>query len=182
MKNLDIEKLERQNVYRVPDHFFEEMQLNVLSETMPKKEAKIVKLNWAYSAAAAVALLFGITFFVNQQDADKDSVSSAKQIANNVSAVATDSLRVDKLEKPTIVSTPNADQDLTNIVATNQTESTAPGDIVEQKKSSLGNQEKISTFQNSDSQVDQILANFSSADLADLGKNTEQDVYLDLYN
>ena len=38
MKNLDIEKLERQNVYRVPDHFFEEMQLNVLSETMPKKD------------------------------------------------------------------------------------------------------------------------------------------------
>ena len=175
MKNLDIEKLERQNVYRVPDHFFEEMQLNVLSETRPKKEAKIIKLNWAYSAAAAVALLFGITFFVNQQDADTDLVSSEKQIANNVSVVATDSLPVDNLEKPT-------EQDLTNIVATNQTESTAPGDIVEQKKSSLGNQEKISTFQNSDSQVDQILANFSSADLADLGKNTEQDVYLDLYN
>ena len=90
MKNLDIEKLERQNVYRVPDHFFEEMQLNVLSETMPKKEAKIIKLNWAYSAAAAVALLFGITFFVNQQDADTDLVSSEKQIANNVSVVATD--------------------------------------------------------------------------------------------
>jgi hypothetical protein len=158
------------------------MQLNVLSETMPKKEAKIVKLNWAYSAAAAVALLFGITFFVNQQDADTDLVSSEKQIANNVDVVATDSLPVDNLEKPSVVSTPNAEQDLTNVVASNQTESTVPSDIVEQKKSSLGNQEKISTFQNSDSQVDQILANFSSADLADLGKNTEQDVYLDLYN
>ena len=119
---------------------------------------------------------------MNQQDADTDLVSSEKQIANNVSVVATDSLPVDKLEKPPDVSTPNAAQDLTNVVATNQTESTAPSDIVEQKKSSLGNQEKISTFQNSDSQVDQILANFSSADLADLGKNTEQDVYLDLYN
>jgi len=31
-------------------------------------------------------------------------------------------------------------------------------------------------------QVDQILSSFTSAELADLGNNAEQDIYLDLYN
>ena len=36
--------------------------------------------------------------------------------------------------------------------------------------------------QNPEIQVDQVLSSFTSAELADLGKNIEQDIYLDLYN
>ncbi|KIA90124.1 hypothetical protein [Kaistella jeonii] len=182
MKNLDIEKLERQNVYRVPDRFFEEMQMKVLAETAPKKEAKIIKMNWAYSAAASIALLFGVTFFVNQKNTDTEVIAATKQIVNDGTTVANVSLPSDSPQKEAVISDQNVDQDLTNVVATNQKESKAPNVIVEQNKNKMGDQEKMAVVQNPDVQVDQILANFSSADLADLGKNVEQDVYLDLYN
>lgn len=181
MKNLDIEKLERQNVYRVPDDFFEGMQMKVLAETAPKKEAKIIKINWVYSAAA-VALLFGVTFFVNQKNTDAELVTTTKQIASNSNNVANISLPKDNPKNEVVVSDQIVKGNLTNVVATNQKQSTDSNDNVEQNQSNLVNQEKTTVTQNPDVQVDQILANFSSADLADLGKNTEQDVYLDLYN
>ena len=63
MKNLDIEHLERKNIYKVPDEsFFTEIQAKVLQETAPIKETKTVKLNWMYAAAAAMAMVFGATF------------------------------------------------------------------------------------------------------------------------
>ena len=68
MKNLDIEKLERKNIYKVPDGFFEQMQSQILNKTQPKQNAKIIKLNWVYAAAAAITLFFGITFVINQNN------------------------------------------------------------------------------------------------------------------
>lgn len=182
MKNLNIEKLERKNVYSVPDRFFEEMQMKVLAETAPKKEAKIIKMNWAYSAAAAVALLFGVTFFVNQKNTDTEVVAATKQITNDRNTVADSSLPIDNPKKEDFVPDQVAEQDLTTVVASNQKEIKAPSAIVEQNKNKIGDQEKTAATQNPDVQVDQILASFSSSDLADLGKNVEQDVYLDLYN
>lgn len=179
MKNLDIEKLERKNSYEVPNDFFTKMQENVLKETTQKKEAKIFKLNWAYSAAAAVALFFGITFFVNQNNNDASNAKNA--IANNNSSAIRSTLPNNKVKTEEAIAYENFEQDLTSVVEKDQTNEVAiaststnenqPAEVI-----------KKEAVKNSEIQVDQILANFTSAELADLGKNTEQDIYLDLYN
>lgn len=179
MKNLDIEKLERKNSYEVPNDFFTKMQENVLKETTHKKEARIFKLNWAYSAAAAIALLFGITFFVNQNNNDASNAKNA--IANNNSSAVKSTLSNNKVKTEEAVAYENFEQDLTSVIENDQKNEVA---IVSSSKNDsqpaeVTNKEAV---KNSEIQVDQILANFTSAELADLGKNTEQDIYLDLYN
>ena len=89
MKNLDIEKLERQNIYTAPDHFFDDIQAKVLQETVHHKQARVFKMNWAYAAAAAVAMIFGITFFVNQSGEENTAVTETQALAVNAPAVNT---------------------------------------------------------------------------------------------
>jgi hypothetical protein len=180
MKNLDIEKLERKNSYEVPNDFFTKMQENVLKETTQKKDAKIFKLNWAYSVAAAVALLFGIAFFVNQNN--NNDISNAKNtIANNSSSAVKSTLSNNKVKTEEAVAYENFEQDLTSVIENDQKNEIA---IVSSSKNENQPVEVIKkeAVKNSEIQVDQILANFTSAELADLSKNTEQDIYLDLYN
>ena len=179
MKNLDIEKLERKNSYEVPNDFFTKMQENVLKETTHKKEARIFKLNWAYSASAAVAVLFGITFFVNQNN--NDASNAKNTIANNNSSAVKSTLSNNKVKTEEAVAYENFEQDLTSVIENDQKNEVA---IVSTSKNDNQPAEVINkeAVKNSEIQVDQILANFTSAELADLGKNTEQDIYLDLYN
>ena len=179
MKNLDIEKLERKNSYEVPNDFFTKMQENVLKETTHKKEARIFKLNWAYSAAVAVAVLFGITFFVNQNN--NDASNAKNTIANNNSSAVKSTLSNNKVKTEEAVAYENFEQDLTSVIENDQKNEVA---IVSTSKNDNQPAEVINkeAVKNSEIQVDQILANFTSAELADLGKNTEQDIYLDLYN
>ena len=40
MKDLDIENLERKNIYKTPDRFFEEMQAKVLSQAAPRENRR----------------------------------------------------------------------------------------------------------------------------------------------
>lgn len=182
MENLDIEKLERKNIYKVPDHFFEEMQMKVLKEIAPVKEAKIIKMNWLYSAAAAAALIFGITFVVNQKDDHSTLLSTTNQIANTQRNVINDSQLESKPKKENVVTDQTSEMHLTPAIATNQTERKMPTINVENTQSVKTAQKNIHSTENSEAQVDQIIASFTSADLADLSKNVEQDVYLDLYN
>ena len=179
MKNLDIEKLERKNSYEVPNDFFTKMQENVLKETTHKKEARIFKLNWAYSAAAAVAVLFGINFFVNQNNNDASNAKNA--IANNNSSAVKSTLSNNKVKTEEAIAYQSFEQDLTSVIENDQKNEVA---IVSTSKNDNQPAEVINkeAVKNSEIQVDQILANFTSAELADLGKNTEQDIYLDLYN
>ena len=73
------------------------------------------------------------------------------------------------------------EEDLTSVAQTHPKRSTEPS-TVSPKKTSFANQKEQKTSQNPEVQVDQILANFTSAELATVGRNTEQDIYLDLYN
>ena len=182
MKDLDIEKLERKNIYKVPDNFFEEMQMKVLLKTAPKKEAKIIKLNWAYSAAAAVAMIFGITFFVTQKDNGTEGITTTNQTARNENGSAINLVPNDQPKKEAVIAYQTLEKDLTNAVGTNQTESKATTAKVLTRQIEAVEKNTVPAVQNPEVQVDQILASFSASDLADLGKNTEQDVYLDLYN
>lgn len=183
MKNLDIENLERKNIYQVPDHFFEEMQAKVLQETTPVKKVKVFKMKWAYSAAAAVALLFGITFFVNNQSATENTDTV---IASANFDTVTSSLLADKPEMTENISYAG------NTVEEDKIQKVKSVEVIAQRPKAIAattreviiakkEKNKINT-QPEEIPMDQILSSFTSADLADLGRNTEQDIYLDLYN
>ena len=182
MKNLDIEKLERKNIYQAPEDFFEEMQAKVFKEITTVKKARIISMNWAYSAAAAIAIIFGVTFFVNSNGVEENvqnpiaNVESSSpsgevsadrsQISNNdleeAGTINLEDKRQQVVEERKIAAQPMA-------VVTPKTEKYIP----ESKKVSRGKAEIP---------MDQIISSFTSADLADLSRNTEQDIYLDLYN
>ena len=182
MKNLDIEKLERKNIYQLPDDVFEKMQANVLQETLPAKQGKIIKLNWIYSAAAAIALLFGLTFFINNDPKGEVNNSVSQTTPNVEESVAINTLPSDKVVSEKIEN--NREEVIPLKVETPKSEK------IEAKSFAVSNQKPVQTLeqvstkkvQKAEIPMDQIIASFTSADLADLGKNTEQDVYLDLYN
>lgn len=182
MKNLDVEKLERKNIYQLPDNVFEKMQAKVLEETIPVKQAKIIKLNWIYSAAAAIALLFGLTFYINN-DPKGTTVNSVAQTTPTVEkTVATNTLSNDKVVKEKI-----ENDNIVAIPVNVESNKVKKADV---KSFAVSNQKQVKTseevstkkVQKAEIPMDQIIASFTSADLADLGRNTEQDVYLDLYN
>ena len=179
MKNLDVEKLERKNIYQLPDNVFEKMQAKVLAETIPVKQGKIIKLNWVYSAAAAVALLVGVSVVMNSDPAIEGQ--SMTQIVPPDDNPATHTLSEIKPETEEVVALKILEEDLTSVAQTHPKRSTEPS-TVSPKKTSFANQKEQKTSQNPEVQVDQILANFTSAELATVGRNTEQDIYLDLYN
>lgn len=174
MKNLDIEKLERKNIYQTREDLFDEMQKKVLQETIKTKQGKIVKLNWVYVAAAAIALFFGVNFMINQNQQNNPVITEITQSSNKQS----NSLSVKKIENEEAVALRILEEDLTG----NQKENEKPASVTKKQKVGFANQKNKKTPQNTEIQVEQILANFTSAELADVGKNTEQDIYLDLYN
>lgn len=180
MKEFDIEKLKRENVFKTPDGFFEDMQKKVLQETIPVKRGKIVKLNWAYGAAAAVVILVGITVFVNSDSATESQ--SITKIVTVDSDPATYTLSDLKPEKEEVVALQILEKDLTSVSQVHQNEKAKKIVVTTKENSSFAAQTKQKIVPNPEVQVDQILASFTSAELADVGRNTEQDIYLDLYN
>lgn len=107
-KNIDLESLERVNVFRVPDNYFQELEVNtnierfgktnifkvsegyfeglsekILSNIAPK-QAKTIKVNWwktpqiRWSAAASVVLMIGLWFGIPQFTKDKTELALEK--------------------------------------------------------------------------------------------------------
>ena len=181
MENLDIEKLERKNIYRIPDDIFENVQANVLREIAPKKHAKIIKLNWIYSAAAAIALIFGVSFLFNNDKMENNNSEIVQNVPIKEKAIASGRLSDDKIVNNIQNNDENSDLNLSVITTKFEKPETNQIDaIAQQKKSSKPiSPQKI---QVKEIPMDQIISSFTSADLADLSRNAEQDVYLDLYN
>ena len=183
MKNLDIENLERKNIYKIPDEsFFAEMQAKVLQEITPKKKAKIIKLNWMYAAAAAIAMVFGITFVMNQNETTaSQNLMTTKVLNEKVNdVIITES--VNKLENETTIAYQTLQEDLTSAEEVHPKIETVVKVANREKVSVADPIQPKTVVQTPEVQVDQILSSFTSAELADLGKNSEQDIYLDLYN
>ena len=186
MKDFDIEKLKRENIFKTPDGFFEDMQKKVLQETLPVKKGNIINLRWAYSAAAAIALLVGVSTFINFDPAvDPELVAKTAPVQIDGSIYT---LSDNKPIKEEAVALKVLEEDLTLVANTNQKINAEQSTNLEQNNASpksttrFANKTDQKTTQNPEIQVDQILASFTSAELADVGKNTEQDIYLDLYN
>ena len=184
MKNLDIEHLERKNIYKVPEEsFFAEIQANVLKETAPKKETKTVKLNWMYAAAAAMAMVFGATFVINQNEKAEPQNLTATEISNQNTSIVNNSESIIKPENEATIAYQTLNNDLTSIEVNYPKESETKVKVAENTETkSVATKNVQTAVQTPEVQVDQILSSFTSTELADLGKNAEQDIYLDLYN
>lgn len=184
MKNLDIEHLERKNIYKVPDEsFFAEIQANVLKETEPIKETKTVKLNWMYAAAAAIAMVFGATFVINQNEKTEPQNFTATEISNQNTSVVNNSESRVKPDNEAKIAYQTLHDDLTSIELNDPKESKTIINVAESAETKRVASKNIQTaVQTPEVQVDQLLSSFTSTELADLGNNSEQDIYLDLYN
>lgn len=177
MKEFDIEKLERKNIYKVPDNLFENIQEKVMNDVKATKKAPIFKLNWAYAAAASLALIFGATFVFNQNDdSAKDAGNSgAKYVADTQAPKSESEIAYETLKS-----------DLTSVEKNNQT-------VVNQNSRSLVSQD-IETKETptqktvkpvskkTETQMNEYLDSFSNSEISELASNSTQDVYLDLYN
>jgi len=169
MKKIDIEKWERKTP-ELSENFFEEMQEKVLDKTVrvEKRPVKRFRINPAWASAAAIAVVFGISFFVNFKNKN-----------------------VEVTQDPQMVQTENH----SNL---NQQQNTEPQiDVVGQEvEENLPYTESKTSFagQSSDAVSEQKIKNLSTKlkmeevlnvmseeELQELATNYEQDTFLDLY-
>ena len=180
MKEFDIEKLKRENIFKTPAGFFEDMQNKVLQEVAPVQRGNIIKLNWAYGAAAAIALLIGVSVFFNSGDsAEQESFAKTALRKNNE---VTYTLSDDKPKIEDAIVLPVIEQDLPSVAEIVKKSQANSISVSEKDAVTFAARKEKSKTPNPEVQVDQILATFTSAEMADVGRNTEQDIYLDLYN
>jgi len=190
---IDIEKLNRKTPYPEPsEDFFKQMQANVIAKTVgqnpviAKKETKVFALDFKWMAAAAVILIGGITAFFSlnsnpevsmaQQAPIVDSVyeiekpiekPSSGLLAENAISVETQN----EISKPKHLKT-----NQTLAVSKSKTEVSSDRNMTDRQDYAAA------TKKGSKMDVEKVLAAFTPDQLKDIDKNSEQDVYLDLYN
>lgn len=186
---IDIEKLNRKTPYPEPsEDFFKQMQANVISQTVGKnsiavkKETKVFALNFKWMAAAAVVLIAGITAFLGFNN--DSEVSMAKQ-----SAIVDSVYQVDQ-PKPEAINLMAEN----NAVPETSTKTVKPKvsslTIASHSKNQVSSENNVTDRQSYASEtkskpamdVEKVLAAFTPDQLKDIDRNSEQDVYLDLYN
>ena len=169
MKKIDIEKWERKTP-ELPENFFEEMQEKVLDKTVSaeKRPVKRFKINPAWASAAAIAVVFGISFFVNFKNKNVEVTQNPQMVQNEN------------------VSTPNQEQNTepqTDIV--NQ-EAVENQPYTESKTSFAGqsldavSEQKVKNL-STKLKMEEVLNVMSEEELQELATNYEQDAFLDLY-
>ena len=190
---IDIEKLNRKTPYPEPsEDFFKQMQANVISQTVGKnpeivkKETKVFALDFKWMAAAAVVLIASLTaFFGFNQDSEVtmaqqapivDSVYKIEQPANETSADL-----IAKNDIPTEVQNETSKSKqlkTTSAITSSNTKTATSSDriITDRQDYAVGTNKK------SELDVEKVLAAFTPDQLKDIDRNSEQDVYLDLYN
>lgn len=192
MKNFDIEKLERKNIYTAPDNFFEKMQNNVIEkairnqpqiEEVSRTSGKVVKMNWWYAAAASVAVIFGTLFFMNGEGAQANTaIATNNAPAKNIETLSAQLENVDQTPKET---SENYKLLVSDIEEVEKNESAPTQNNVAITKVSPAKATKtVKPTQNivqKEKQMEQILEGLSEADISALAKNGDQDIYLDLY-
>ncbi|SEG19311.1 hypothetical protein SAMN05421847_1688 [Halpernia humi] len=190
MKNFDIEKLDRKTPYDLPENTFAEIQRNVFDKVEIKKETPIFSLKWIYAAAAVILLIVSANFLINFNK--NDGSQNVKMASKNVVvpqensevqsfAQTTEKPAVEKTEKANLTSTPISHHTANHQLAKNEnSKSVKSADLVAVKANT--SKTKTTIMPPTEAQIDEVLNGFSSAEIASLSNNSEQDVYLDLYN
>ena len=81
MKKIDIEKWERKTP-ELPENFFEEIQEKVLDKTVrvEKRPVKMFKINPVWASAAAIVVIFGISFFINFKNKNAEVIQNPQLV------------------------------------------------------------------------------------------------------
>ncbi|MCW3160716.1 hypothetical protein [Chryseobacterium oryctis] len=179
MKEFDLEKLERKNIYKVPDNLFENIQERVMNDVKAKKKAPIFKLSWAYAVAASLALIFGVVFVYNSDGSSANTGNMQGTYALNSQEPKTES----EIAYETLKSDLNSIEN--NQIADNQKSKETfdtKSNIEEKIKTKTNNQTVKTVSKQNEIQMNEYLDSFSNSEIAELASNSTQDVYLDLYN
>ncbi len=194
MKNFDIEQLERKNIYKAPDGFFAKIQQNVLDNTiaeqnimLPKKEAKVFKLNWTYAIAAALAMIFGLGYFITNNDNESVQVIATKTSDNTITSEASAQTIATLPQKESTESLiQDTNEGLEVIKKAQQNNSTQKPTIakvdVPKTPSRIIIDPVYDPVKVDEVAMDAVLTSLSQNDLAELSNDSGADVYLDLYN
>lgn len=183
MKNFDLDKIKDRQLYEMPDHFYEKMQQNVLEKTIAQTETISLhtkpKNTWYYAAAASLAIIFGGVFlFQDNNGVENATLTSKENVALQVTPKVADAdvseiAGIEKnVEEQVKVLSYSAVAEIDNSKTIAKTEPK----IV---KSSV---KKSTAAAKTEDQIDFLLENFTAEELATLAKNSDKDVYLDLYN
>lgn len=182
----DIENLERKNIYATPTGFFDEVQQNVMQQVTPsigKRSGKLVRMNWMYAAAASITVFFGLIYFVNtDQNEGTSIIGNETAIANIENTASGSAVQENRPQKEAAVAYEVLKQDMKTVPDEKPEMPAKPTKIASQDHAGLAAQKPAMADQNPEFQVDQILSDFSMSELATVGRNAEQDLYLDLYN
>ena len=180
MKEFDIEKLERKNIYTVPDNMFENIQENVMNDIKTSKKAPVFKLNWMYAAAASLALIFGATYVFNSDNGStqKELNSETTYTANTKEPKTEGELAYETL-KSDLTSVENNNQTVENQKSNN----TYAYKSVSETEKTIDTPKPVKTVKKKEeTRMNEYLDSFSNSEIAELASNSTQDVYLDIYN
>ena len=169
MKKIDIEKWERKTP-ELPENFFEEMQEKVLDKTVrvEKRPVKRFKINPVWASAAAIAVVFGISFFVNVKNKNVE-------VTQNPQMVQTENVSTLKQEQNTQPQIDAINQEAVENQPYTESKTSFAGQssdaVSEQKVKNLSTKLKM----------EEVLNVMSEEELQELATNYEQDAFLDLY-
>ena len=169
MKKIDIEKWERKTP-ELPENFFEEIQEKVLDKTVrvEKRPVKRFKINPVWASAAAIVVIFGISFFINFKNKNAE-------VIQNPQLVQTEN-----------VFTPNQQQNTEPKIDVLGQEVTENQYYTEPKTSFAGqsldtvSEQKVKNL-STKLKMEEVLNVMSEEELQELTSNYEQDTFLDLY-
>ena len=169
MKKIDIEKWERKTP-ELPENFFEKMQEKVLDKTVraEKRPVKRFKINPMWASAAAVAVVFGISFFVNFKNKNVE-------VIQNPQMVQTENVFILKQEQNT---QPQIDA-INQEAVENQPYTDSKTSFAGQSSDAVSEQ-KIKNL-STKLKMEEVLNVMSEEELQELTSNYEQDTFLDLY-
>ena len=169
MKKIDIEKWERKTP-ELPENFFEEMQEKVLDKTVraEKRPVKRFKINPVWASAAAIAVIFGISFFINFKNKNVE-------VIQNPQMVQTENVFILKQEQNTQPQIDAINQEAVENQPYTESKTSFAGQssdaVSEQKIKNLSTKLKM----------EEVLNVMSEEELQELTSNYEQDTFLDLY-
>ena len=169
MKKIDIEKWERKTP-ELPENFFEKMQEKVLDKTVraEKQPVKRFKINPVWASAAAIAVVFGISFFVNVKNKNVE-------VTQNPQMVQTENV-------PTLNQEQSAEYqvDVVNQEAVENQPYTESKTSFAGQSSNAVSEQKVKNL-STKLKMEEVLNVMSEEELQELATNYEQDTFLDLY-
>lgn len=180
MKKINIDQLPKKTPYKLPEGSFEEIQNKVLAKvtnieeiTSPKRPTKIFSIGWKYASAAAIVLLFGLSFFLfNNLEMNKPANSVAEMVDSN--------FKVDNYNAHLVVKGQTEDQVLARIY---NTESKVSEESSTSDSKNKTEKPVVKSPKNDyDDDMEVFMTVYTSNEMAKLSKEAEQDVYLDIFH